>query len=40
MGIAVYYDADGSGSGVAVQIALIGTTTHTALTAADFLVIA
>ena len=28
MGIAVY-DADGSGVGVSVQIALIGTTTHT-----------
>ncbi len=37
---ALYYDADGSGSAsVAVQIALIGTTTHAALTYADFVVI-
>lgn len=37
---ALYYDADGSGSAnSAVQFALIGTTTHTALTAADFVVI-
>ena len=33
------YDADGSGKGVAVQIALIGTSTHAALTYADFDVI-
>jgi Ca2+-binding RTX toxin-like protein len=33
------YDADGSGKGAAVQIALIGTSTHAALTYADFVVI-
>ena len=33
------YDADGSGAGAAVPIALLGTTTHPAITAADFLVI-
>jgi Ca2+-binding RTX toxin-like protein len=32
----LYYDADGSGKGAAVQIALIGTSTHAALTYADF----
>ncbi|HRB97509.1 MAG TPA: hypothetical protein PKY67_07345 [Nitrosomonas sp.] len=37
---ALYYDANGSVSGQNVQIALIGTTTHPALTASDFLVIA
>ncbi len=36
---ALFYDADGSGTGAAVQIALIGTTTHPALTNADFVVI-
>lgn len=36
---ALYYDVDGSDAIAAVQIALIGTTTHTALTAADFVVI-
>jgi Ca2+-binding RTX toxin-like protein len=32
----LYYDADGSGKGAAVQIALIGTSTHAALTYTDF----
>ena len=36
----LYYDADGSGAGAAVQVALIGTTTHPALTAADILIVA
>lgn len=36
----LYYDVDGSGDVVAVQIALIGTAIHPKLTAADFLVIA
>ncbi len=35
----VSYDADGSGVGAAVQIALLGVTTHPALTAADFVVV-
>lgn len=35
---ALYYDADGSGSGVAVQIALLGTAAHPTLTNADFVV--
>ncbi|NML14071.1 pre-peptidase C-terminal domain-containing protein [Azohydromonas caseinilytica] len=37
---ALYYDADGSGAGAARQIALLGTTSHPALSASDFLVIA
>ena len=36
----LYYDADANGAGAAVQVALIGTTTHPALVAADFLIIA
>ena len=32
----LYYDADGSGKGAAVQIALIGTSTHAALIYTDF----
>jgi len=36
---ALYYDADGNGAGLAVQIALLGATTHPALTNADFVVI-
>jgi Ca2+-binding RTX toxin-like protein len=32
------YDADGTGAGAAVQIAIVGTTTHPALTASDFTV--
>jgi Ca2+-binding RTX toxin-like protein len=36
---ALFYDADGNGAGVAVQIALLGVTTHPALTNADFVVI-
>jgi Ca2+-binding RTX toxin-like protein len=35
----LYYDADANGAGVGVQIALIGSTSHAALTAADFAVI-
>lgn len=34
------YDRDGNGSAAAVQIAIIGTTTHPALVAGDFLLIA
>ncbi len=37
---ALYYDADGSGAGAAVQIALIGTNTHANLQFSDFQVIA
>jgi serralysin len=37
---ALYYDADGSGAGGAVQIALIGTTTHANLLFSDFQIIA
>ncbi|MDK9693206.1 MAG: hypothetical protein OEL19_03015 [Sulfurimonas sp.] len=33
------YDADGSGAGVAVAFALLGTSTHPTITAADFVVI-
>jgi len=36
----LYYDADGLGGTAAVQIALIGTGTHAALSAGDFLVVA
>jgi Ca2+-binding RTX toxin-like protein len=37
---ALFYDADGSGTGAAVQIALLGTTTtHPAVTNTDFVVI-
>lgn len=36
---ALYYDADGSGAGAAVQFATLGATTHPALTAADMVVI-
>jgi len=36
----LYYDADGSGSGAAVQVALIGAATHPALAYADLGVIA
>jgi Ca2+-binding RTX toxin-like protein len=35
----LYYDADGAGKGLAVQIAIIGTDTHPTLTAADFTII-
>ena len=35
----LFYDADGNGAGAAVQIALVGTTSHPALSAADFAVI-
>lgn len=37
---AVYYDADGSGVKPSVQVALIGTNTHPALTVSDFAIIA
>ena len=36
----LYYDADGSGSGAAVLVALIGTTTHPALASTDISVVA
>ena len=35
----LFYDADGNGAGAAVQIALLGLSTHPALTAADFVVV-
>jgi serralysin len=35
---ALYYDADGSGSGAAVEFAVLGTSTHPAITNADFIV--
>lgn len=35
---ALFYDADGTGKAAAVQIALIGTTTHPALVFGDFLI--
>jgi len=35
---ALYYDADGNGGGAAVQFALLGTTVHPTITAADFVV--
>lgn len=37
---ALYYDADGSGAGSAVQIAIVGVTTHPTLSYLDFGVIA
>lgn len=37
---ALYYDADGSGRGAAVQIALVGNQTHPTLTATDFVIVA
>jgi Ca2+-binding RTX toxin-like protein len=36
---ALSYDADGSGAGVAIQFATLGTTTHPTITNADFFVI-
>ena len=36
----LYYDADGSGAGAAVLVALIGTTTHASLTSTDIQIIA
>jgi Ca2+-binding RTX toxin-like protein len=36
---ALSYDIDGNGAGAAVQIAVVGVSTHPALTAADFVVI-
>jgi Ca2+-binding RTX toxin-like protein len=35
---ALYYDADGSGSGAAVQFAVLGTSSHPTLSNADFVV--
>lgn len=35
----LYYDADGNGAGVAVQVAVLGVTTHPVVTNADFVVI-
>ncbi|QOZ28588.1 calcium-binding protein [Bradyrhizobium sp. CCBAU 51753] len=35
---ALSYDADGSGAGAAVQFAMLGTTTHPAVSAHDFLI--
>jgi len=35
----LYYDADGSGRGAAVQIALVGTAEHPELSAGDFVVV-
>jgi Ca2+-binding RTX toxin-like protein len=35
----LYYDADGTGAKAAVQVALIGTTTHPTLTSTDFVII-
>jgi len=37
---ALYYDADGSGSDVAEQVAVIGTLAHPTLSSSDFLIIA
>jgi Ca2+-binding RTX toxin-like protein len=37
---ALYYDADGSGAGVAVQVALIGAVTHPAVAYSDIQLIA
>ena len=37
---ALYYDADGAGGVAAVQFAVLGTTTHPALTAGDFVIVA
>ena len=37
---AMYYDADGSGSGAAVQIAILGTSSHPTIAYTDFAVIA
>ncbi|MDD2864341.1 MAG: Ig-like domain-containing protein [Methylococcales bacterium] len=36
---ALFYDSDGSGSNVAVQFAIVGTSTHPTLTNADFMII-
>ena len=36
---ALYYDADGNGSGIAIKVAILGTTTHPALAASDILII-
>jgi hypothetical protein len=37
---ALYYDADGNGSGAAVQIAILGTSSHPTVAYTDFAVIA
>ena len=36
---ALYYDADGSGNGAAIQVALIGATTHPSLAVGDFQIV-
>jgi Ca2+-binding RTX toxin-like protein len=36
----LYYDADGSGSGAQIQIAVLGASSHPSLTATDFLIVA
>ena len=36
----LYYDADGSGVGAAVEVAILGTTMHPALVASDILIVA
>jgi Ca2+-binding RTX toxin-like protein len=36
---ALYYDADGSGNGAAIQVALIGNPAQTTLVAGDFQII-
>jgi len=36
---ALYYDADGGGSGAAIQLALIGSSSHPTITYTDFLII-
>jgi len=36
---ALSYDADGNGAGAAVKFAIVGTTTHATLTAADFTIV-
>jgi Ca2+-binding RTX toxin-like protein len=36
---ALYYDADGSGAGAAVQLAVLGINSHPTLSSADFMVI-
>ena len=37
---ALYYDADGNAKGAAIEVAILGTTTHPVLTASDILIIA